>query len=171
MKIAIIGFSGSGKSTLAQALAKKFNIPVLHFDQVQFLPGWKERTGPEKLAMTREFLDRNADWVIDGNYTNLLYERRMAEADQIVLLAFDRVNCLFRLWRRYRRYRGRTREDMAPGCPEKLDAEFLRWVLWDSRTGKRTRSYRDVRNRYPEKLVILNNQRELDRYARSLGLQ
>ena len=53
MKIAIIGHSGSGKSTLARKLSQQYNLPVLHFDTVQFLPDWEIRSEEEKKAMTK----------------------------------------------------------------------------------------------------------------------
>ena len=43
MKVAIIGYSGCGKSTLAKYIGKKCKVPVLHLDQVHWLPGWQER--------------------------------------------------------------------------------------------------------------------------------
>ena len=91
-----------------------------------------------KQADTGRFLDENAAWVIDGNYTKLHFARRMEEADRIVVLAFGRWTCLVRVVRRWLRWRGRTRASAAAGCPEKIDAEFIRWVLHDGRTrGKR----------------------------------
>lgn len=39
-RILIIGPGGAGKSTLARALAAKRNLPVIHLDQHQWLPGW-----------------------------------------------------------------------------------------------------------------------------------
>ena len=44
----IIGFSGAGKSTLAKKLGEIYNAEVLHFDTINFLPGWKEREKEEK---------------------------------------------------------------------------------------------------------------------------
>ena len=79
MKIAIVGYSGSGKSTLARKLAKKYQTDVLHFDTVQFLPDWAIRSDEEKKKITEHFLDTHDSWVIDGNYSKLFYERRMAE--------------------------------------------------------------------------------------------
>ena len=48
MKIAIVGYSGSGKSTLARKLAELYQIDVLHFDTIQFLPDWAIRSEDEK---------------------------------------------------------------------------------------------------------------------------
>ncbi len=162
MKIAVIGFSGSGKSTLAQKLGKLTGAPVLHLDNVQFLPDWEIRPLEEKQAMVRDFLDSHCAWIIDGNYTKLSYERRLEEADQIWILLFNRVTRLYRVLRRYRQYRGKTRPDMAEGCTEKVDAEFARWVLWDCCTPEKTERFRDVVRRYPEKSHLLENQRQVD---------
>ena len=55
MRIAIIGYSGSGKSTLCRFLGEKYEIPMLHFDTVQFLPNWEVRGASEKEKIVREF--------------------------------------------------------------------------------------------------------------------
>ena len=130
MKIAIIGYSGSGKSTLARCLAEMYGVDVLHFDAVQFLPGWVIRDETEKKHLTQMFLDTHNAWVIDGTYSKLFFDRRMEEADEIVLLLFNRIACLYRAYRRYCHYAGTTRPDMAPGCGEKFDWEFAKWILW-----------------------------------------
>ena len=126
MKIAIIGHSGSGKSTLARKLADKYRIPVLHFDTVQFRPNWEIRPQASKEIMTKVFLDLHPSWVIDGNYKRQCFEQRLAEADHILLLQFNRVACLLRAWKRYRKYKGVSRPSMTVGCNEKFDLEFVR---------------------------------------------
>ena len=165
MKIAIIGYSGSGKSTLAKHLGALYRLPVLHLDTLQFLPGWVERTREEKRADLARFLDENeGGWVIDGSYLKILPERRFSEADRILFLDFPRLVCLFRVLWRYRTFRGRTRDSIAPGCPERLSAEFLLWVLFRGRTGKKRRQFRDILAAYPEKVRVLRTQRAIDRY-------
>jgi len=162
MKIAIIGYSGSGKSTLARKLAEFYHIPVLHFDRVQFRPNWEIRPQASKEIMTKTFLDLHKDWVIDGNYSKLFFERRMEEADVIILLLFNRISCLHRVTRRYLKYKNSTRSDMADGCKEKLDREFVKWVLWDGRSKTARQRYQNVVSQYPEKTIVLKNQRQLD---------
>lgn len=164
MKIAVMGYSGSGKSTLARELGELYGVPVLHLDRVQFLPGWRERPKDEQLSLVRRFMDENGSWVIDGNYSNLLQERRLAEADKVVFLLFNRFDSLRRVVRRYRRYRGKTRPDMGEGCREKLDAEFLRWVLWQGRTKEKRDGFERKRKLCGAKCAVLKNQRQIDRW-------
>lgn len=168
MKIVIRGYSGSGKSTLARRLGERYQIPVLHLDRVHWTANWTERDDAEKRQIVRDFLDENESWVIDGNYSSLYQERRLEEADRILLLLFPRLTCLHRVLRRYRRYKGKTRPDMGEGCEEKVDAAFVRWVLWEGRSRKIRQNYARIAAQYPEKTLILRNQRALDAYMRRL---
>ena len=162
MKIAIIGHSGSGKSTLARKLSEKYQIPVLHFDAVQFRPNWEIRPQASKEIMIKVFLDLHSDWVIDGNYSKLSYERRMEEADVIVVMLFNRLNCLWRVTKRYVTYKNKTRPDMGPGCKEKLDWEFVKWILRDGRSKTAKDRYSWVISRYGDKVIVVKNQRQLN---------
>ena len=168
MKISIIGYSGSGKSTLAAYLGELYGLPVLHLDTVQFLPGWVERSKEERRALVAAFLDENEErgWIIDGTYASLLPERRFAGADRVIFLNFSRLACLLRVWRRYRTYRGQTRASAAEGCPEKLDREFLLWVVRDGRTRERRDKYFELLAACPGERRILKNQRALTAYMK-----
>lgn len=163
MKIAVIGYSGAGKSTLARALGEKYGIPVLHFDTIQFTPNWQERDRTEARRLVREFME-NPSWVMDGTYSNFEYERRLNEADAIIFLNFPRLVCFWRAWKRYFRFRGKSRPDMADGCCEKMDLEFIWWLLWKGRTRQRQENFQKIMKQYPEKTVVLKSQRDIDRY-------
>ena len=170
MKIAIIGFSGCGKSTLARRLGELYNAEVLHLDTVHFLPDWEERKTEDEQKIVEDFLNTHDAWVIDGNYTKLSHERRLKEADQIIMMLFGRFECLRRVTGRYRSFKNKTRPDRADGCSEKLDREFVWWVLYKGRNrGKRDR-YRELQKKYKEKTVVIKNQKQLDEFRRSLGL-
>ena len=69
----------------------------------------------------------------------LFYERRMEEADIIILLLFNRFSCLYRAYCRYIRYKNTTRPDMAEGCKEKFDQNSLNGY-YGMEEGKRKRS-------------------------------
>ena len=171
MKIAIIGYSGCGKSTLAEALSHKLQLPVLYLDTVHHLPGWQARDRADTRRIVGEFLDSNdsTGWVIDGNYGRQHFQRRMEETDAIVLLRFPRLVCLYRAWKRYRTFKGRVRPSMTAGCEEKLDAEFVRWILWK---GPKNHGalFQEVLENYGDKVTVLRNQRQLDAYYRAQGL-
>ena len=163
MKIAIIGYSGAGKSTLAQKLSQFYSIPKLHIDTIQFQPGWQDSDRDWMKTEMKNFLTNHSDWVIDGNYSWCYYEERMQEADQIIFLSFSPLSCLFRAFKRYLTYRGKVRESMAAGCPERFDWEFIRWILWDGRTKPAKERYQQVQETYPEKVIVLRSQKEMDR--------
>ena len=170
MKIEIMGYSGSGKSTLCRELSKIYNVPALHMDTVQFLPNWKERDDEEKQKMVRFFLDCNPNgWVIDGNYTKLSYERRVDEADIIIQLLFGRINCLCRCVKRFLSYKGKSRPDMTEGCEEKIDWEFINWILWEGRSKTARDRYRRIQNQYPDKVIVIRNQRQLNGYLKKVS--
>ena len=163
MKIAVIGYSGAGKSTLARVLGERYGIPVLHFDRVHFTPNWQERDREVAREIVHEFMEQ-PQWVMDGTYSGFEYERRLKEADEIIFMDLPRLTCFFRAWKRYFQFRGGTRADMADGCIEKMDVEFMWWLLWKGRRRKRKEKFRQVIRRYPEKTVVLRSQKEINRY-------
>lgn len=132
-------------------------------DSVQFLPGWEVRPDDEKQKMVDAFLDGHKDgWIIDGNYSKLSFERRAEEADIIIQLLFGRINCLFRCFKRYITYRGTKRPDMAEGCNEKFDAEFVKWILWEGRSKTVRERYKGIQKQYPDKVIVIRNQKQLN---------
>jgi len=171
MKIAIMGFSGSGKSTLCRKLAEAYHVPALHMDTVQFLPNWEEREAAEKQGMVCSFLNCNREgWVIDGNYSGLSYERRVEEADVVIQLLFPRISCLLRCVKRYFTYQGKCRPDITEGCEEKIDWEFIRWILWEGRSKTIIDRYRNIQKQYPGKVIVIRNQKQLDAYLAGAGI-
>ena len=130
----IIGASGSGKSTLARELGKSLGLPVIHIDPMFFTEGWVQRPREETEALVREAIQAT-EWIFEGNFSST-FDERAELADLIVVLELGRVRRVWRtLWRSLRYY-GRTRPDMARGCPERFDAEFIKWV-WNYDTHSR----------------------------------
>ena len=169
MKIAVIGYSGAGKSTLARALGERLNCPVLHLDSVYHGPNWTKRSDGEIMQEIVDFLDSHDAWVIDGEYSRFHFERRIKEAGRVLIMDFNRFTCLWWAWKRSRCYRGQTRPDMAEGCTEKLDREFLNWLLWKGRSKRRKLRLKGIREKYPNKVTVLKNQRQIDRFLEELS--
>ena len=163
MKISIIGYSASGKSTFAKNIGDILNIPVLHLDKVNFLPNWEERKVEESEKIVLNFIEENNDkFVIEGNYSKFAYDYRMKISDKIIFFDFDRFTCLFQAFQRYNKYKGKVRESMSEGCCEKLDWEFIKWVLFDGRTEERINKYNRVIEQYKDKTIIVKNRKEAD---------
>lgn len=141
MKISIIGYSASGKSTLAQDISQTYDLPLLHLDQVNMTENWQERDLDEAINIVENFMKQD-DWVIDGNYNKLKKTERLALSDIIIFVNFNRFNCLLRAIKRYFKYHGKTRESLPDNYPEKLDFEFIKWILIDGRSKKKTRKLR-----------------------------
>lgn len=167
MKIAILGFSGSGKSTLATKLGEIYSVPVLHLDSVFFKESWEERDKDEALEIVESFM-KKTDWIIEGNYTGLYQKDRLNDADRIIYLNFNRFTCLYRVVKRYFKYRGTTRDDMADGCDEKIDWEFIKWILHEGRNKNTKKHYQEIMEKYNDKAVMCKNQRQVDNYINSL---
>jgi len=126
-RISIIGSGGSGKSTLAKQLGEKLDIPVHHLDALFWQPGWKE-TEREDWADIQKSLCKDESWIMDGNYGGTI-DIRLEASDTIILLDLNRFLCIYRAISRWYKYRNKTRPDMAQGCDEKIDLEFLKWIF------------------------------------------
>lgn len=135
-RVLVIGCPGAGKSTLTRALAETLGLPAVYLDRLWWKSGWINRTRAEFDARLDAAL-AGAAWVMDGNYLRTL-PRRLERCDAVLFLDYPRRLCLFRALRRILRWHGRTRPDMAEGCPERLDPAFIRWI-WDFHRTQRPR--------------------------------
>ena len=127
-RIALVGSPGAGKSRLAIQLGELLDLPVCHLDRLWWRPGWVEAGEEAFDAALRDVVGSEA-WIIDGNYSRTLHVR-LTRAEAAIMLDFPRTLCLYRVLQRGVLHRGATRPDMALGCPERIDWEFLRFV-WD----------------------------------------
>ena len=125
-RVLVIGSGGSGKSTVAAQLGELLGLEVQHLDKFYWSSGWVEPARDEWIKTVTDLTDRDA-WIMDGNYSGTL-ELRLQKADTIVFLDLPRVLCLWRILKRRFLYRNGTRPDMAEGCNEQLNFEFVEWV-------------------------------------------
>jgi adenylate kinase family enzyme len=122
-RVMVIGSPGSGKSALATEIARRTGLPLIHLDQQYWRSGWVETPKAEWRQRVAEIAGRE-QWVIDGNYGGTM-EIRLARADMVIDLEFPAWLCVWRVLRRVAGSWRRVRPDMAEGCPEQLNLEFL----------------------------------------------
>lgn len=125
-RIMIIGNSGAGKSTLARKLAARLNLELIHLDEEFWRPGWVETPKPEWNQKIAQLVQKES-WLIDGNYTSSI-PIRLERADTVILLDRSRWICLWNVLKRTIYYWGQPRPDLGPGCPERFDWPFLKYV-------------------------------------------
>lgn len=120
-RVAVVGSGGAGKSMLARQIGAITGLPVIHLDHCYWSPGWVPMPDDKWDALQRDLLAADR-WIVDGNYDATL-ELRAELADTIVFLDLPRRVCITRAVRRFR-----SPILQAPGCPQKVDAMFLRWI-------------------------------------------
>lgn len=155
-RILVIGSGGAGKSTFSKRLGEKLHLPVVHLDSHYWKAGWVQPT-QEEFAKTVEALLTDQAWIIDGNYSGTL-NLRLAACDTVVFLDMPRFLCLWRIIFRSLCFHGRTRPDMAEGCPEQMTWEFIRYV-WNYPSSRRPKIL--------QCLATLNNEKEVIRLTSS----
>ncbi len=126
-KTLIVGCGGAGKSYLAARLGQITRIPVVHLDKLYWLPDWVTRSAEEFDGILNEICTQDS-YIMDGNYMRTM-PRRLKDADTVLWLDFSTIACVFGVLSRIRKNRGRVREDMGEGCPERFDLDFMRWIV------------------------------------------
>lgn len=135
-KICVIGNACSGKTTLSKKLKIKYQLPLIHVDSIQFLPGMKLRDPAE----TRDVLLKMSEqetWIIDGFGPLKIIEDRFQKADIVVFIRIP-------LWRNYlwclkRQLRAffLRREELPEDCFEATCAQTLKLIthIWNVHHG------------------------------------
>ncbi len=125
-RVLVIGSCGSGKSTFARRLQEITGLKLIHLDKIHWKPNWTETPKEEWIGKVREII-KGDSWIINGNYGGTM-EIRMAVCDTVVWLNFPRTVCTWRVLKRVAFYKKQNRPDMADGCDERFDWEFLKYV-------------------------------------------
>ncbi len=151
-KIVIIGSGGAGKSTLAREVGVILGLEVIHLDRHFWRPGWVETPREQWREVVTQLVTRDG-WVIDGNYSGTM-DIRLPAADTIIFMDFPRWRCLWRVILRWIRHRGENRPDLPPGCPERMDWAFLKWI-WNYRKTRRPEIVKRLAEYADDRMVVM----------------
>jgi len=165
-KVLVIGCCGAGKSTFSKKLQSILNVALIHLDRYYHKPNWEE---PKKEEWERILnnLIKKPSWIMDGTYIESL-DIRIEKCDTLIYLDYSILKCFFRVVKRVFTDYGKKRSDMAPGCKEEFDLEFLKYVL--------TFNYKNRANIYnilekvktTKDVIILKKDKELDSFLSQL---
>lgn len=165
-KILIIGCGGSGKSTLARKLGEILSLPIIHLDVHFWKSGWVEPGNDEWVQIVKNLIAQD-EWIMDGNFGETI-PLRTESADTVIFLDTSRFTQLYGIFTRVLKFYGKTRPDLPPGCPEKFDCEFTKWV-WNYNKRNRPKilafleSCKDTKN-----IIYLKTRKEMNSFAESL---
>lgn len=168
-RVLVIGCSGGGKSTLSRLLSNRLQMPYISMDRdFYWLPGWVKRDRGPTRALIAEAVSRKR-WIMDGTGSSS-FELRMPRAGAIIWVRMPRWLCLWGVFSRSIRHLGRTRPDMAPGCPERLaDREFLSFI-WNFERQTSPRIVNGVRRFNPDcPVIILTSRRQMRQLLSLVG--
>jgi len=167
-RIVVLGPSGTGKTTIALILGKKLGLDNLHLDSVYWKKDWENINKEEFNLYMIKYFRKHRRWVIDGNYTNNdHFQYRLDLADTIILLDFGLQVSLKGIHERATRYKHRHRSDMAVGCIEGIDQEFLQYVAFYKNKGRYVKAIiKQYGNK--KKVLIFKSRKEIHEWIKTL---
>ncbi|WP_457583012.1 AAA family ATPase [Ensifer canadensis] len=168
-RILVVGCSGGGKSTLSQKLARHFDLLYISIDRdILWLPGWVQR---DRAEQRRRIVERIAAdrWVMDGTSPST-FDIRVPRSDIVIWVRMPRLLCVWGVVTRWLKYIGRTRPEMARGCVEKVDWDFLEFI-WTFEDKFSPRIVAGLAEHGPDVPVLqLKSRRQMQRLLDLLGL-
>jgi adenylate kinase family enzyme len=169
-RILVMGSPGSGKSTFARRLSHITDIPVVSLNALYWKPGWKPSEAAEFEERVTEAI-RRPHWIIDGDYTRWAGDIRRSAADAVIWFDLPRRTCVVGITIRIATGYGRVRPEMAEGCPERINGEFIRYV-WTYRREQRPKLLQYLGGlRADQSLICFTARVQADRYLNSFERQ
>jgi adenylate kinase family enzyme len=166
-RILVMGSSGSGKSTFARRLSAITGLPMVSLDALFWKSGWIPSDDNEfdQRVMAAAHQPR---WIMDGDFTSHAGELRRSLADAVIWFDLPTRTCMTGIISRIFTSYGRVRPEMAPGCPEKIDLEFVHYV-WTYRRVKRPKMLRYFAGLRPEQaLICFTDRAQADQYLANI---
>ena len=161
-RISIIGGAGCGKTSLSCELGKELGIKPIHIDGINFKKNWVERDLEERDRIIFDKM-KGDSWIFDGTYRSTLLDR-MKESDLIIYLDYSTGTQVRSVINRYLKTRGKEKDDI-PGCREKMDLDFFKYVV-NFRRVSRPHIIERLKLIDSNKVLIFKNRKELYKWYR-----
>ncbi len=141
----------------------------MSLDALYWNPGWVASDNAEFDERVTE-VALESQWIMDGNYTRHgAGELRRQRCDTIIWFDLPRRTCMLGIIRRIVGSHGQVRPEMAPGCPEKIDLEFFRYV-WTYRRLQRPKLLQYFEGlRSDQALISFTNRAQANDYLTNAG--
>jgi len=161
-KVSIIGISGTGKTHFARKLSDFLKIPITHYDELVWGECWKEVD--EKIVEQKlNKVVKKDRWIIEG-YIHPAAKIKLENSDTVIYLDYSGFQAMIGGLQRWWQHRGKTRPEMADGCIEKFDWDYLK-VMW--KRAERPEIEKEIRG-FKDKIIRLKTRRETDNFLAKL---
>ncbi|MCT8136617.1 DNA topology modulation protein FlaR [Anaerobacillus sp. CMMVII] len=161
-KVHIIGSVGSGKTTLARTLSTKMKIPFYELDNVVWIrnkSGDIRRSEKERDQYFNKII-QSETWIIEGVHHKWV-SNSFREADLIIFLDIAFRKRKFRITKRYILQKlGIEKVNYKPSF--KIYKKMFKWNAFFENVSKP--EIINMLSEYDEKLLILKDNSELDKY-------
>jgi len=130
-RTAIIGNSGSGKSYLAESLSRIYSVPIIHLDQLFWMPGgFNEKRPKDEVRNEIEQKRKDDSWIMEGVFGELagLF---LPRAQTLIYLDMDWPACQTSLITR-------GSQSSRQLAPVKAEENFRNLLLWAEQYWTRT---------------------------------
>jgi len=161
-KVLIIGISGTGKTKLARKLSDFLKIPITHYDTLVWGESWNEIDEKIVENQLNKVVEREK-WIIEG-FIHPAAKIKLENADRVIYLDYSGLQAMIGGLQRWWQHRGKTRSEMAAGCIENFDWNFLK-VMW--KRAERPEIEEAVKG-FEDKTIRLKTRKETDNFLTKL---
>ena len=168
-RIAVIGNTCGGKTRLSQNLALQHSLPVVHVDQIQFMPGLVFRPFKESIEILKKEQEKS-EWIIDGFGPLDILEERLKLADQIIMIDLPLATHYFWAFKRVVKnlFQGQ-RKELPPNSSERNFNHIVKLfkTIHQIHTKMRPEMLRILgRDIYHHKTVMIKSTLDLNKFYR-----